>query len=136
MENPEKDHFNDQMRERTMNLAIGVHQLFKEKKIPMILRPVVNQLIRSSSSVASNHSAATRARSDAEFYAKICIVVEECDETQFWLEYLRRTGLVSRSEIIEIQNEAEQLVRIFSATKKKMQEKLKSVQMRNAKCKM
>jgi len=49
----------------------------------------VNQIIRSSSSVAANFRAATRARSDAAFYAKICIVVEECDETLFWLDYLK-----------------------------------------------
>ncbi|MDP1620723.1 MAG: four helix bundle protein [Bacteroidales bacterium] len=78
------------MRERTISMAVGIHELLVKTKVLPVKRPVVNQLIRSSSSVASNYRAATRSRSDAEFYSKMCIVVEEMDETQFWLDYLER----------------------------------------------
>jgi len=61
-----------------------------------ITSPIVKQVIRSSSSVASNYRVATRSRSDAEFYPKICIVLEEIDETQFWLDYLARVNLVKK----------------------------------------
>jgi four helix bundle protein len=61
-----------------------------------------------------------RARSDAEYYSKICIVVEECDETEFWLEYLTRTGLFAQREIGEIILEVNQLVRLFNSIKTKM----------------
>jgi four helix bundle protein len=54
--------------------------------------------LRSSSSVAANWRVATRARSDAEFYSKICIVAEECDETQFWFEYLNQISVVTDQE--------------------------------------
>jgi len=74
--------------------------------------------------VAANYRAATRARSDNEFYAKICIVVEECDETLFWIEYLIRTGLLTREETVGIQEENGVLLRIFNATKKTMKNKL------------
>ena len=93
MAKSDKGEFNERIRERTLNMAVGIHELLKATKVSPITRPIVNQIIRSSSSVASNYRAATRSRSDAEFYSKICIVVEEIDETQFWLEYLSRINL-------------------------------------------
>jgi four helix bundle protein len=123
MENLGKENFNDKMRERTLTMAVKVHELFRSRKITLLDRPVIHQLTRSSSSVAANFRAATRARSDAEFYSKICVVVEECDETQFWFNYLLRIGLITTSEIGELLNEIEQLVKIFTSIKKKMREK-------------
>ena len=55
--------------------------------------------------MAANFWAATRTRSDAEFYAKICIVVEECDETLFWLDYLIRINLLNAAKTKEIHSE-------------------------------
>jgi four helix bundle protein len=112
------------MRERTMQMATKVHDLFKNKKIELLNKPIVSQVIRSSSSVAANYRAATRARSDAEFYAKICIVVEEADETQFWLDYLVRIGFLTESDGNSVGPEIGELVRIFSTTKKTMQAKV------------
>ena len=74
--------------------------------------------------MAANYRSATRGRSDAEFYSKICIVVEECDETQFWLEFLVRANFISRTETKEIYAEIEQLIKLFTAVKKTMKEKL------------
>ena len=124
MENLGKENFNDKMRERTLTMAVKVHKLFRSRKITLLDRTVIHQLTRSSSSVAANFRAATRARSDAEFYSKICVVVEECDETQFWFDYLLRIGLITTSEIGELLNEIEQLVKIFTSIKKKMREKI------------
>ena len=83
MENQDKSKFNDHLRERTIQMVSTLYWLLKDRKVSWIIRPGVNQIIRSSSSVAANFRAATRARSDAEFHAKICIVAEECDETLF-----------------------------------------------------
>jgi len=72
------------------------------------------QLLRSSTSVACNYRAANRARSKQEFYAKICIVVEEIDETLFWLELItdaRDSKLKETSYIII--KEAQELLYIF-----------------------
>jgi four helix bundle protein len=104
-------------------MAVKVHELCKSRKITLLDRPVIHQLTRSSSSVAANFRAATRARSDAEFYSKICVVVEECDESQFWFGYLLRIGLITISEIGELLNEIDQLVKIFTSIKQKMKEK-------------
>ncbi len=124
MENQDKNQFNEKLRERTLIMAVKVHQLFQSKKISVLNLPTVNQVFKSSSSVAANTRAATRARSAAEFYAKICIVVEECDETQFWLDFLIRIGVLSPGETTELREEVEQLVKIFTSIKKKMKEKI------------
>ena len=112
--------FNDQLRERTLQMAVAINHLFARKNIVPVFRPAVNQIIRSSSSVAANFRAATRGRSDAEFYAKICIVVEEADESYFWMEYLIRCGFLDRSECKGLVDELEQLTRLFNAIKTKM----------------
>ena len=81
----EKGKFNEEVRTRTMQMAAEVRNVLANGNILTIDKPAVIQLIRASSSVAANYRAATRARSDAEYYAKMSIVVEECDETLFWM---------------------------------------------------
>ena len=127
MKESEKSNFNEQMRERTMNMAANVRDLFKEKEIESFDKSYVSQLIRCSSSVAANYSAATRGRSDAEFYSKICIVVEEADETKFWIDFLLRLKILADNETKEIRDESDQLVRIFSSIKAKMKRKLEGI---------
>jgi four helix bundle protein len=56
---------------------------------------IANQILRSSTSMAANYRAVGRARSKAEFIAKIGVVLEEADETVFWLEMLADSGIVS-----------------------------------------
>ena len=125
MEKQEKGQFNEQIRERTIRMAVEIHQMLVNLKVSPVTRPIINQVIRSSSSVASNYRAATRSRSDAEFYSKICIVVEEIDETQFWLDYLERIHLSDKSKSDGIFNEVNELVKLFTTIKSKMKEKLK-----------
>src|SRR5262245_41239542 len=78
---------------------------------------VINsQLLRSATSMAANYRAAGRARSKAEFIAKIGIVIEESDETVFWLELLAEGGIVKPAKLSEILSEANKLLSIFSAS--------------------
>ena len=107
-----------------MKMAVDIRNLLKAEKFIPIDRPFVNQLIRSSSSVAANYRSATRGRSDAEFYSKICIVLEETDETLFWIDYLIKLDVLNEKEAVKIRNEVEQLVRLFSSIKKKMKERI------------
>ena len=120
----ENIHFNEQLRERTMKMAVNVRNLLKAEKFISIDRPFVTQLIRSSSSVAANYRSATRGRSDAEFYSKICIVLEETDETLFWIDYLMKLEVLNAREVMIIRNEVEELVRLFSSIRKRMKEKI------------
>jgi four helix bundle protein len=120
----ESTHFNEQLRERTMKVAVDIRNLLKAERFIPIDRPFVNQLIRCSSSVAANYRSATRGRSDAEFYSKICIVLEETDETLFWIDFLIKLDVLNEKEAVKIRSEVEQLVRLFSSIKKKIKEKI------------
>jgi four helix bundle protein len=122
----ENMHFNEQLRERTLIMAVSVRNLLKTEKFIALDRPFVNQLIRSSSSVAANYRSATRGRSDAEFYSKICIVLEETDETLFWIDYLLKLEVLNEKEAMKIRNDVEELVRLFSSIRKKMKQKIGS----------
>ncbi len=120
----EKNKFNEQIRERTFRLAVSIHGLLVAREVTSVTRPALNQIIRSSASVACNYRAATRSRSDAEFFSKICIVVEECDETQFWLDYLIRIGVILETEARKVCSEVDELIRLFTTIKKTMKQKL------------
>jgi len=68
-------------------------------------------------SVAANYRAVCRARSRPEFLSKLAIVIEEADESAFWLELLVDSGLVHESKLKDLISEANQLVAIFNASR-------------------
>jgi|ERR1700732_3353737 four helix bundle protein len=76
-----------------------------------------NQLLRSGTSVAANYRAVCRARSRPEFLAKLAIVIEEADETAFWLELLVDAGLIPERKLKDLSSEAYQLVATFNASR-------------------
>ena len=71
------------------------------------------QLLRSSTSIGANYRAACRARSRAEFVAKLGIVLEEADETIFWLELIQEIAIFPESQLRNLMREANELVSIF-----------------------
>jgi len=79
---------------------------------------IANQILRSSTSMAANYRAVGRARSKAEFIAKIGVVLEEADETVFWLEMLADSGIVSLEKLKSLVQEANELMLIFSASRR------------------
>jgi len=74
------------------------------------------QLLRSGTSVAANYRAVCRARSSAEFIAKMGIVIEEADETVFWIELLVESGIVQAESMQSLLQEANELLAIFAAS--------------------
>ena len=76
------------------------------------------QLIRCSTSVASNYRAACLAQSKAHFAAKLRIVAEEADESAFWLEFIIEEELLEQSRVAPLLNEANELARIFISGRK------------------
>lgn len=121
MENSGILDFNQKYRNRTKWFSINLYKTIDVIKKTEMIWSIYKQLIRSSTSVAANFRAATRARSQAEYYSKICIVVEECDETFFWLDWLIDGNFADRSIIEPYQKEALELLSIFSKTKMKLQ---------------
>lgn len=115
--------FNDEFRNRTKKFFLRVIKLYKFLPKDDVSRIIGKQLIRSSSSVAANFRAATRARSDAEFYSKLSIVVEEADESAFWMEILVEAGIVSEKKLSALYKEAIEITKIVSVSRKTMKTK-------------
>ena len=76
------------------------------------------QVIRSAGSVGANYRATVRAKSKADFIYKIEIVLEEADESMYWLEVIRDADLKTGAEIERLIKEADELTAIFAATDK------------------
>ncbi|NQU87344.1 MAG: four helix bundle protein [Mariniphaga sp.] len=81
------------------------------------------QLIRCSTSVAANYRAANVAQSRAAFIAKLSIVIEEADESEFWLEFAKEENLLSDDLLNPLIKEAHELTSIFIISRKTMQSK-------------
>ena len=79
---------------------------------------VRGQLIRSSTSVAANYRAACLAQSKAGFIAKLSIVIEEVDETFFWMEFVVDENLLTHKKASELIQEAKELTSILIASRK------------------
>jgi len=76
------------------------------------------QLIRCSTSVASNYRAACIAQSKASFVSKLSIVLEEVDESDFWLEFVIDEQMLSKDRVLPLLKEAEELTAIFISSRK------------------
>lgn len=108
----------EELRQRTAAFAGRVLLLAKPLLERPLARQAATQLIAAATSVAANYRAACRARSHAEFTAKLCIVLEEADEPQFWLEFMRDCGLAHSEELTTLISEAGELVAIFTAARR------------------
>jgi len=82
---------------------------------------IQGQSICSSTSVAANYRAVCLAQSTNSFIAKLAIVIEEVDESHFWLEFIRDENLLKEKELIELLKEASELTSIFIASRKTVQ---------------
>ena len=105
-----------QLKERTKQLAIRIVTLFRSLPRTEEARVLGKQVLRSGTSLAANYHAVCRARSKAEFVAKIGTVVEEADETVFWLGLLVETGIVAAKRTESLVAEANELLAIFAAS--------------------
>jgi len=79
---------------------------------------IARQLLRSATSVGANYRAACRAQSKADFTAKVSIVLEEADESLYWLELIVESGLMKAGRLEELMKEASELFAIVSASRK------------------
>ena len=79
---------------------------------------IQGQLIRSSTSVAANYRAACIAQTKAGFISKLSIVIEESDESNFWLEFIIDEGLLTKNKVKPLLQESEELTAIFFSSRK------------------
>ncbi len=85
---------NNLLLSRTKLFAVNIIKLVKNFPNDYIYKAIGNQLLKSGTSSSANYRAARKARSKAEFIAKLGIVAEEIDESKHWLELLVESGLL------------------------------------------
>ncbi len=105
----------DELRARTKSFALRVVKLYRSLPRTADAQVMGKQLLRCGTSVAANYRASCRARSRAEFAARIGVVVEEADESGFWLEMLADAGVVRAALLKDLLQESKELA-IFTAT--------------------
>jgi len=116
----------DQLQQRTKEFSLRVIRLASALPLNFAAKELGRQLVRSGMSVSANYRAARRARSKKEFVAKIGVVAEESDETAHWLDLLIDSRLMSSNRVQSLKNEADELMRIFSATYRTARVRLRS----------
>jgi four helix bundle protein len=114
----EKSIFVEAFRKKTRDMAIKSIRLFQSFPKTEEARIIGKQLLRSATSTASNYRAACRARSQAEFYAKISIVIEECDETLFWLDLVQESSISKHPDLSELQVEVTEILKVVAKARK------------------
>jgi four helix bundle protein len=114
----------EELKIRTKRFAIEIIQFVQVLPKSDEIKIINGQLVRAATSVAANYRAACRSRSKNEFYAKICIVVEESDESLFWLEVIEEAKLGEGEKLQNLIKESKELVQIFSSTRKTLKQNL------------
>ena len=118
MENNQRTNFAEAFRNRTKKFVVDNIKFFRTLPKTEEAKIIGRQLLRSSSSVGANYRAACRARSQAEFHSKLSIVVEEADESAFWMEILVEAEIVKPGELNYLSDEANQILKIVAASRK------------------
>ncbi len=104
-----------ELEERTAAFARAVFGLAESVRERAGGRRPADQLVDCATSAGANYRASGRARSRAEFVAKLGVAVEEIDEAVYWLEFLAGTALATGSPLEELHQEATELRAIFAA---------------------
>ena len=102
-----------ELKQRTFDFGIRVVRVVGALPKNDISRTLGHQLLRAGTSVDANYRAAARARSRADFIAKLGIVEEECDEALFWMEMLIVLELVKPGRLVKLVREADELLAII-----------------------
>src|SRR5215213_2548409 len=100
----------EEIKKRTRVFAIRVVRLVEALPRTRSADVIGKQLLRCGTSVGANYRASCRARSQADFIAKMGIVEEEADETIYWIELLIDAGLIKREHVAGLLDEANQIV--------------------------
>jgi len=118
-----------ELKTRTKQFGLRVIKLVNSLPRSQMGKVIGNQLLRSGTLVRANYRSACRAKSTADFIAKLGIVIEEADESLYWMELISDSGLIKPSLMKDILKEANELTAIFTAsiktTKKKSNPKSK-----------
>jgi len=112
----------DEMKKRTRAFALRIIRLVESLSKTRTAAVIGKQLLRCGTSVGANYRASCRAKSQADFVAKMGIVEEEADETIYWIELLVESGLTEKDRVANLLDEANQIVAIVVSSIKTARE--------------
>ncbi|MCO6162739.1 four helix bundle protein [Flavobacterium sp. NRK F7] len=101
------------LKTRTKSFTLSILDIVEEITPTISSKVIIYQISKSGTSLGANYRASCRARSDKEFLSKMNIVLEETDETLFWLEIIQERNLIKNDKIKKAILEANELVSIF-----------------------
>ena len=116
----------DDLRDRTKAFALRVMKMVDNLPRNRKAGVLSGQILRSATSVAANYRSACRSRSPSEFASKVCIALEEADETGLWLELIVESGLLPAKRLADLQKECNELTAILFASQRTARNKLKA----------
>jgi len=105
-----------ELKDRTKMFALRVLNVVNALPDSIAGRAIATQLVHSGSSVAANYRAACICRTKAEFIAKLGIVLEEADESCFWLEFIADAKLLKKHALSPLLQEGNELCAIFTSS--------------------
>ena len=106
----------EELRDRTKRFALRIIRLFRALPYRADTQVLGKQLLRCGTSAAANYRAVCRARSKAEFIARIGVVAEEADEAVLWIELLTGSGIIKPEMTEGLLKEAKELAAIVTAS--------------------
>jgi four helix bundle protein len=112
--------FKIDLRDRYKRFALNIIALVRTLPSTVDSRIIANQLMKAGTSCYANYRAALRGRSKPEFFSKLCIVVEETDETELWLEMLIESGISDIEMTRNLRKGSTELFKIVSHLRKTM----------------
>jgi four helix bundle protein len=107
------------LRDRTKAFALRIIALYRALPRTQESRVLANQLLRAGTSVGANYREAVRSRSNAEYISKLGVVLQELDETRYWLELLTESGIVPAKRLWALTAETDELLAICVTLSKK-----------------
>lgn len=120
-------------RARTKKLAVAIIEQVNRLPRSLATDVIGRQLMRSGTSIGANYRAACRAKSTADMINKLKIVEEESDETQYWLELLTETKLVSPTQIASLYKETDEILAMTVASIRTLRNRKIAIENRKSK---
>ncbi len=114
----EKEKFINALKKRTLQFAVDIIKFCDTLKRTQASSVIIYQIVKAGTSTGANYRASCRARSQKEFFSKMSIVVEELDETEYWLLVIQATDMSNdKNELKRLLTEANELLMILSKSR-------------------
>jgi four helix bundle protein len=114
------------IRTRTKQFALRIIRLYSALPKAKPSQVIGSQILRSGTSVGAHYREACRAKSDADFISKMQGALQELDETEYWLELLIESGIMTEKKLGALLRETTELTAIFTAMTKKVKKRVNS----------